>query len=58
MCPLPVVSSASTTLPAGESADVAIARLEFNLAEHKQSLRRIVPIRFPRTLRDVADIVP
>jgi hypothetical protein len=33
-----------------KSADVSIARLEFDLAgqpEHKQTLRRIVPTRFP-----------
>src|SRR5215813_6843305 len=44
-----------------KSADVTVARLEFDLAgqpEHKQSLRRIVPIHFPHTRRDVADVVP
>src|SRR5262252_9822109 len=44
-----------------ESADVTIARLEFDLAgqpEHKQSLRRIVPVYFPHTRGDVADVVP
>src|SRR5215510_12757331 len=40
----------------GESADVTIARLEFNLPsepEYKQSLRRIVPIHFSHARRDV-----
>ena len=35
-----------------KSADITIARLEFDLAgqpEHKQTLRRIVPTRFPHT---------
>src|SRR6516225_2306415 len=44
-----------------KSADVTIARLEFNLAgqpEHKQTLRRIVPTRFPHTRRDIANIIP
>ncbi len=44
----------------GESADVPVTRLEFNLAgqpEHKQSLWRIVPIHFPHTRRYVADVV-
>src|SRR5262245_29633179 len=47
--------------PGGKSANVAVARLEFDLAgqpEHKQTLRRIVPIHFPHTRGDVADIVP
>src|SRR5262245_59648026 len=37
----------------GESADVTIARLEFNLPsepEYKQSLRRIVPIHFSHAM--------
>src|SRR5499425_3694708 len=47
--------------PGGKSANVAVARLEFDLAgqpEHKQSLRRIVPVYFPHTRGDVADVVP
>jgi len=45
----------------GKSADVTIARLEFDLTgkpEHEQSLRRIVPTRFPHTRWDIANIVP
>jgi hypothetical protein len=44
-----------------KSADVTIARLEFDLAsqpEHKQTLRRIVPTRFPHTRWDIANIIP
>jgi hypothetical protein len=44
-----------------KSADVTIARLEFDLArqpEDKQSLRRIVPTRFPHTRWDIANIIP
>ena len=44
-----------------KSADVTIARLEFDLTgqpEHKQSLWRIVPIRFTHTRWDIANIIP
>jgi len=61
MCPLPVVSSASTTLPAGSrrtSPSLVSNSTSPVSQEYKQTLRRIVPIHFPHTRRDVADIVP